>query len=123
LDFVYSDYGAVALGGGAGEIGLSRYSQLPVRSGLTGAEVAAEILRRKGVYDVAIAEGEGMLGDHYDPLQKLLVLSPDNFHGAQRRRWACRPTSAATLFSMREPTSRCIGEWRRWASPLSPTRL
>jgi uncharacterized protein len=59
----------------------SRYNQLPVRSGLTGAEVAAEILRRKGIYDVEIAEGEGMLGDHYDPLHKRLVLSPDNFHG------------------------------------------
>ncbi len=58
-----------------------RYSQLPVRSGLTGAEVAAAILRRKGLYDVEITEGEGMLGDHYDPLHKRLVLSPDNFHG------------------------------------------
>jgi len=59
----------------------SRYNQLPVRSGLTGAQVAAEILRRKGIYDVEIAEGEGMLGDHYDPIHKRLVLSPDNFHG------------------------------------------
>src|SRR5512147_3066808 len=58
-----------------------RYSQLPVRSGLSGAEVAAEILRRKGIYDVEITEGEGMLGDHYDPLHKRLVLSPDNYHG------------------------------------------
>ena len=60
----------------------SRYNQLPVRSGLTGAEVAAEILRRKGIRGVEIAEGEGMLGDHYDPIHKRLVLSPDNFRGA-----------------------------------------
>jgi len=59
----------------------NRYNQLPVRSGLTGAQVAAEILRRKGIYDVEIAEGEGMLGGHYDPIHKRLVLSPDNFHG------------------------------------------
>ncbi len=59
-----------------------RYSQMPVRSGLTGAEVAAEILRRKGIRDVEITEGEGMLGDHYDPIHKRLVLSPDNFHGS-----------------------------------------
>ncbi len=59
----------------------NRYNQVPVRSGLTGAEVAAEILRRKGIYDVQIAEGEGMLGDHYDPIHRRLVLSPDNFHG------------------------------------------
>lgn len=59
----------------------ARYNQGVVRSGLTGAEVAAEILRRKRIYDVEITEGEGMLGDHYDPLHKRLVLSPDNFHG------------------------------------------
>ena len=58
-----------------------RYNQGVVRSGLTGAEVAAEILRRKGIRDVEISAGEGMLGDHYDPLHKRLVLSPDNFHG------------------------------------------
>lgn len=59
----------------------ARYNQGVVRSGLTGAEVAAEILRRKRIHDVEITEGEGMLGDHYDPLHKRLVLSPDNFHG------------------------------------------
>src|SRR5512144_1121666 len=59
----------------------NRYNQLPVRSGLTGAQVAAEILRRKGIYHVEITEGEGMLGDHYDPIHKRLVLSPDNFYG------------------------------------------
>ena len=58
-----------------------RYNQGVVRSGLTGAEVAAEILRRKGIYDVEITQGEGLLGDHYDPIHKRLVLSPDNFHG------------------------------------------
>jgi hypothetical protein len=59
----------------------SRYNQLPVRSGLSGAQVAAEILRREGISDVEIAEGEGVLGDHYDPLHNRLVLSPDNFRG------------------------------------------
>lgn len=60
----------------------NRYNQMPVRSGLTGAEVAAEILRHHDIRDVEIAEGEGMLGDHYDPLHKRLVLSPDNYHGS-----------------------------------------
>jgi Zn-dependent membrane protease YugP len=59
----------------------NRYNRAPVRSGLTGAEVAHAILRREGIRDVEITEGEGMLGDHYDPLHKRLVLSPDNFHG------------------------------------------
>jgi len=59
----------------------ARYNHGVVRSGLTGAEVAAEILRHKRIHDVEITAGEGMLGDHYDPLHKRLVLSPDNFHG------------------------------------------
>lgn len=59
----------------------NRYNQGEVRSGLSGAEVAAEILRRKGIRDVEIAVGEGMLGDHYDPIHKRLVLSEANFHG------------------------------------------
>jgi Zn-dependent membrane protease YugP len=59
----------------------ARHHQGVVRSGLTGAEVAAEILRRQRINDVEITEGEGLLGDHYDPLHKRLVLSPDNFHG------------------------------------------
>jgi Zn-dependent membrane protease YugP len=48
---------------------------------VTGAQVAAEILRRTGIRDVEITVGEGMLGDHYDPIHKRLVLSPDNYHG------------------------------------------
>jgi hypothetical protein len=59
----------------------NRYNQGVVRSGLSGAEVAAEILRRKGIRDVEIAVGEGLLGDHYDPIHKRLVLSEANYYG------------------------------------------
>ena len=58
-----------------------RYSLVPASSGLSGAEVAAQILQRAGITDVEIAEHDEMLGDHYDPLHKRLVLSSQNFHG------------------------------------------
>ena len=58
-----------------------RYSQGVVRSGLTGGEVAAQILRRTGIRDVEITVGEGMLGDHYDPIHKRLVLAEANYFG------------------------------------------
>ena len=58
-----------------------RYNQGVVRSGVTGGQVAAEILRRTGIYDVEITHAEGMLGDHYDPLHKRLVLSAQNYFG------------------------------------------
>ncbi len=57
-------------------------SQVPVASGLTGAQTADRILQWAGIRDVEIVEGEGFLGDHYDPLNKRLVLSPDNFQGS-----------------------------------------
>lgn len=59
----------------------NRYNQGEVRSGVTGGEVAAEILRRTGIRDVEITHAEGMLGDHYDPLHKRLVLSEANYFG------------------------------------------
>jgi Zn-dependent membrane protease YugP len=65
----------------------SKFSLLPASSGLTGAETAAKILRQEGIYDVEIVEHDQVLGDHYDPTHKRLVLSRENFHG----------TSAAAL--------------------------
>ena len=58
-----------------------KFAQVPASSGYTGAEVAARILQAGDIHDVEIVEGEGFLGDHYDPSHKRLVLSPDNFSG------------------------------------------
>jgi hypothetical protein len=56
-----------------------RYSQVSASSRATGAQVADAILRRAGIGDVEIVAEEGMLGDHYDPTQKRLVLSTENY--------------------------------------------
>jgi len=58
-----------------------KYSGVPASSGFSGAEVAARILERAGITDVEIAEHDEMLGDHYDPRHKRLVLSSQNYHG------------------------------------------
>lgn len=58
-----------------------RHNRGVVRSGVTGGEVAAEILRRSGITGVEIAHAEGLLGDHYDPLKRRLVLSEANYFG------------------------------------------
>src|ERR1700688_4279863 len=60
----------------------ARASQVPIASGLTGAQTAARILQWAGITDVEIVEGQGFLGDHYDPLNKKLVLSPENYAGS-----------------------------------------
>jgi len=58
-----------------------KYSQVPVDSGMTGAEAARAILDRAGLNDVPVEEVPGHLSDHYDPMKRALFLSSDNFHG------------------------------------------
>jgi uncharacterized protein len=58
-----------------------KYSQVPVDSGMTGAEAAREILDRAGLNNVPVAEIPGHLTDHYDPTKRALFLSSNNFHG------------------------------------------
>lgn len=59
----------------------ARYSQVPAASGESGAEVAAQILDRAGIQNVEIVAHDEMLGDHYDPIHKRLVLSTQNYYG------------------------------------------
>lgn len=59
----------------------ARGSEVPASSGYTGAEAAAKILDAAGIHDVEITEHDGLLGDHYDPMHKRLVLSTQNYHG------------------------------------------
>jgi len=53
----------------------AKYSKLRTRSGMTGADVAASILRDNNVNDVTIEPVKGSLTDHYDPRTKTLRLS------------------------------------------------
>lgn len=59
----------------------NRYNQGGTYSGLTGAQAAQRILAVAGIRDVAIVPGEGLLSDHYDPINRRLVLSPANYSG------------------------------------------
>jgi uncharacterized protein len=59
----------------------AQYSQVPISNGLTGAQVAQEILRRNGLSGVEIERTEGVLSDHYDPRTRTLSLSSDVHDG------------------------------------------
>jgi Zn-dependent membrane protease YugP len=52
-----------------------RFSKVPTRSGLSGAEVAELLLRSRGIEDVKVEPSHGMLTDHYDPTTRTLRLS------------------------------------------------
>ena len=58
-----------------------RYSQVRARSGMSGAEAARELMRRKGITNVRVERVSGFLADHYDPFQRVLRLSPDVYDG------------------------------------------
>ena len=59
----------------------NKYSQMPLRSGMSGAEVAAAMLQKYGISNVKIVEGQGFLSDHYNPASKTVSLSPAVYRG------------------------------------------
>jgi uncharacterized protein len=52
-----------------------KYAQVRSSMGMTGAQVAQEILNRMGVHNVQIEPVAGQLTDHYDPSAKAVRLS------------------------------------------------
>ena len=70
----------------------SKNSKVPSRGGITGREAAAAVMARAGIANVEIVETGGHLTDHYDPANKKLVLSPDNYSGTSTAARPSRPT-------------------------------
>jgi Zn-dependent membrane protease YugP len=58
-----------------------KYSQTPLASNLSGAEIAQKMLRDNNVFDVKVMSTEGMLTDHYNPETKTVNLSHDVYYG------------------------------------------
>lgn len=58
-----------------------KYSQISLRSGLSGAEAAEKMLRDNGIHDVRILSTSGRLTDHYNPADKSVNLSADVYQG------------------------------------------
>ena len=59
----------------------NKYSKVRSMRGLTGAQAAQELLRGAGITDVTIVRSQGMLSDHYNPVNKTLALS-DEVYGS-----------------------------------------
>ena len=59
----------------------SKYKKVKVKSGMTGAEVAREILKDNGLDNIYVVETRGYLTDHYDPRNKVVRLSTDIYNG------------------------------------------
>lgn len=58
-----------------------RYSQIGLRSGISGAEAAEKMLQDNGIHDVRILSTGGRLTDHYNPADKTVNLSSEVYQG------------------------------------------
>jgi uncharacterized protein len=58
----------------------NKYSKIATKSGITGAEIARQILRVNGLSKVEVVETKGFLSDHYDPIKKVIRLSPNVYN-------------------------------------------
>lgn len=59
----------------------SKYAQVGLTNGMSGAEVAATMLKQNHLQDVRITQVDGHLTDHYNPQDKTVNLSYDVYHG------------------------------------------
>ncbi len=59
----------------------TQYSRVSTFRRLRGAQVARQILDHYGLTDVTIERVSGFLSDHYDPIKRVLRLSPDVYDG------------------------------------------
>ncbi|HPI53855.1 MAG TPA: zinc metallopeptidase [Chitinophagaceae bacterium] len=59
----------------------NEYSQIGLRNGMSGKEIAERMLRDNGIYDVEVVSTPGFLSDHYNPETKTVNLSQEVFEG------------------------------------------
>lgn len=52
-----------------------KYSKMPLSNGMTGRDVALQMLHDNGIYDVEVTSTPGMLTDHFNPVNKTVNLS------------------------------------------------
>ena len=58
-----------------------KYKRVPNTRGITGAQVAREILDMNGLSHISVHEVSGQLSDHYNPSKNLINLSTDIYRG------------------------------------------
>ncbi len=84
--FYYSGYGGYliwmlplivlsAIASGAVQSNYKKYSKVLTQRGITGAQIAQQILQANGIYDVNVKKISGNLSDHYHPKEKYIGLS------------------------------------------------
>jgi Zn-dependent membrane protease YugP len=104
----------------------NKYSKVPLANGMTGRDIAEQMLRQNDIYNVKIVSVEGQLTDHYNPLNKTINLSPDVFSGrsvmsasiaAHETGHAIQHATAYSWLQMRStlvPVVSISSQWVQW---------
>jgi Zn-dependent membrane protease YugP len=58
-----------------------KYSRIPLENGMTGKDVAEQMLRDNGLHDVKVVATNGLLTDNYNPINKTISLSEAVYWG------------------------------------------
>ncbi|NRF90776.1 zinc metallopeptidase [Paenibacillus frigoriresistens] len=58
----------------------NKWSEVPIYSGMTGAQAARRMLDANGLYDVPVEAVPGTLSDHYDPTARVVRLSESVYY-------------------------------------------
>jgi len=59
----------------------AKYAKIAAKRGMTGYEIACEILRRSGITEVSVGRVKGELSDHYSPKEHIIRLSDGVYNG------------------------------------------
>jgi Zn-dependent membrane protease YugP len=59
----------------------NKYSQIALKNGMSGKEIAEKMLLDNDIRDVKVVSVPGFLSDHYNPADKTVNLSPEVFDG------------------------------------------
>ena len=81
----------------------AHYSQVQLRNGMSGKEIAEKMLHDNGIYDVKVTHVPGQLTDHYNPIDKTVNLSEAVYNSVMRLRLPLPLMSVAMRYNMPRP--------------------
>jgi len=92
-----------------------KYSKVQLQNGMSGAEIAEKMLSDHGIRDVKVISTQGMLTDHYNPVNKTVNLSESVYN--QRN----AASAAVAAHECGHAIQHAVGyEWLQMRSKLVP---
>ena len=93
-----------------------QYSELSLKNGMSGREIAEKMLADNGIYDVQVISTPGRLTDHYNPKDKTVNLSEAVYN--QRNAAAAAVAAHEVGHAVQHATSY---SWLQYRSSMVPT--